>query len=273
MISNQAVIDGMTNDEYHAEKNWLGSTSLKTLALKTPAHYKWESENHVFKDEWNIGTAAHSLILENDTTNIVVLDFPNYLTKAAKEAKNAAIAENKQPLLAKEWGVVQAMRDAVMAHPVARQLFTGHVPERSFFWEQDGMRYKCRPDALHYDKIVDLKTTITADPSDFGKRAYDLGYFISAAHYQAGVKHHTGDELPFIFVNVEKMEPYLVSVIELDDDALDIGRMMIERGARIYEECMENNAWPGYPHKTTTGLPVWAYNQIEELETPEISFG
>lgn len=273
MTIKPGVIDGLPNAEYHGAKEWLGSTSLKTLALKTPAHYKHESTHQVFKDEWNIGTAAHALILEGDTSNIEVLDFPNYLTKAAKEAKAAAIADNKQPLLAKEWVEVQAMRDAVMAHPVARKLFTGHIPERSIFWEHEGMRYKCRPDALHYDLIVDLKTTVNASPDEFGKKAFDFGYFISAAHYQNGVEKLTGDKLPFVFVNVEKTAPYLVSVVELDEDAFEMGNQMIERGARIYKECAETGNWPGYPTRETTSLPPWAYTRVEELETPEIKIG
>lgn len=265
------IIDGLPNADYHGAKDWLGSTSLKTLAMKTPAHYKHESEHQVFKDEWNIGTAAHSLILENDTTNIVVLEHQNYLTKAAKEAKAAVIADNKQPLLAKEWEQVQAMRDSVMNHPVAGKLFTGHVPERSIFWEQDGMKYKVRPDALHDDLIVDLKTTVNASPDEFGRKAFDFGYFVSAALYQEGVRQVTGKKLPFVFVNVEKTAPYLVSVTELDEDALDFGHMMIERATRIYKECTETGVWPGYPNRTMTRLPDWAYWQLEELDDQEIT--
>lgn len=267
------IYDGMPNDEYHGLRDWLGSTSLKTLAMKTPAHYQHSINNRIVTNEFTIGTAAHSLILENDTTNIVVLDFPNYLTKAAKEAKAAVIADNKQPLLAKEWEQVQAMRDSAMNHPVAGQLFSGHVPERSIFWEQDGMRYKVRPDALHPDLIVDLKTTVNASPDEFGRKAYDFGYFVSAALYQEGVRQVTGKQLPFVFVNVEKTAPYLVSVTELDEDALDFGHMMIERGSRIYKECTESGVWPGYPTRTTTSLPIWAYSALEDLELPELTFG
>ena len=267
------IIDGLPNAEYHGAKDWLGSTSLKTLALKTPAHYKYESENQVFKDEFNIGTAAHSLILENDTTNIVVLEHQNYLTKAAKEAKAAAIADNKQPLLAKEWEQVQAMRDSVMNHAAAGPLFKGHVPERSFFWEQDGMKFKVRPDALREDLIVDLKTTVNADTNEFGKTAFNYGYFISAALYQQGVERVTGKKLPFVFVNVEKTAPYLVSVTELDEDALDFGHMMLERATRIYKECTKTGFWPGYPNRTITRLPDWAYWQLEELDDEPITFG
>lgn len=265
------IIDGLPSVEYHGAKEWLGSTSLKTLALKTPAHYKHESEHQVFKDEFNIGTAAHSLILENDTTDIVVLEHQNYLTKAAKEAKAVAIAENKQPLLAKEWEQVQAMRDSVMDHAVAGPLFKGHVPERSFFWEQDGMKFKVRPDALREDLIVDLKTTVNADTNEFGKTAFNYGYFISAALYQQGVERVTGKKLPFVFVNAEKTAPYLVSVTELDEDALEFGHMMIERATRIYKECTKTGVWPGYPNRTMTRLPDWAYWQLEELDDQEIT--
>lgn len=274
MTIEPGIIDGLPNAEYHGAKEWLGSTSLKTLAFKTPAHYKHESTHQVFKDEFNIGTAAHSLILEGDTTNIVVLDFPNYLTKASKEAKAAAIADNKQPLLVKEWAQVQGMRDSVMAHAVAGPLFTGHVAERSFFWEEDGMRFKCRPDALHDGLIVDLKTTVDANPSDFGKTAFNYGYFMSAAHYQNGIQAvNGGDKLPFVFVNVEKTAPYLVSVTELDEDAIDFGNQMIERATRIYKECTESGNWPGYPTKTMSRLPDWAYWQLEELDDEPITFG
>ena len=79
--------------------------------------------------------------------------------------------------------------------------------------------------------------------------------------------------MPFIFVNVEKNAPYLVSVVELDSDAFEMGHQMIERGVRIHKECMESGRWPGYLTQAIASLPPWAYSRIEELETPEIKFG
>lgn len=260
------IIDGLSNSEYHGARDWLGSTSLKTLALKTPAHYKHESEHHVFKDAWNIGTAAHSLILEGDTSNIEVLKFENYLTKAAKEAKAVAIAENKQPLLPHEWDQVLGMRDAVMAQPKASKLLTGHIAEQSLFWEEGGLKFKARPDAQNLGLIGDLKTTVNADPKEFERTAYKFGYFISAAHYQDGFQALTGDRPPFVFVNVEKTAPYLVSIVEFDDESLDWGSRMLVRAKRIYEDCTESGKWPGYAQYTKVGLPRWAEYELEELE-------
>lgn len=263
-IDEPGVFGGISNRDYHSHPA-LGSTSLKTLATKTPAHYQWQRTHPKHSDAFTIGTAAHSLILEDDTTSIVHVDADNWLTKAAKEAKSAALADGKQPLLTKEWLQVVGMRDAVMAHPVARELFTGHKAEESVFWSEDGLELKCRPDAWKPGQLVDLKTTVNADPREFGKTAYNFGYHQSAAHYQDGVHAVTGELLPFTFVLVEKTAPYLVSVVTLDPEALASGRELNDRAKRIYRECTANNHWPGYPETEPIALPMWANYAMDDI--------
>ena len=264
MTFTPGIYPGIKNADYHADSA-LGSTSLKTLALKTPAHYQHDKAHPKSSDAFTLGTAAHSLILEGDTSGIVIVDADNWLTKAAKEAKADALADGKQPLLTKEMAQVFAMQDAVMTHPAAGPLFTGHEAELSVFWEEDGLMLKCRPDAWKSGVIVDLKTTVDANPNEFGKTAFNFGYFMSGAHYIDGVKAATGEDVKFRFVNVEKTAPYLVSVTELDDVALDYGRQMIERAKRIYRECIESGNWPGYPATEPLGLPTYAEYQMDDL--------
>ncbi|MDQ5861103.1 MAG: PD-(D/E)XK nuclease-like domain-containing protein [Actinomycetota bacterium] len=258
------IYDGISNRDYHAS-DALGSTSLKTLATRTPAHYQHEKNNPVHKDAYTLGTAAHSLILEGDTSGLVIVEADNWLTKDAKVAKAAALAEGKQPLLKKEVLQVFAMQDAVMAHSLARELLTDHKAEQSIFWEEDGLTLKCRPDAWKSGALVDLKTARDANPNEFGKTAHEYGYHQSAAHYIDGVKAATGEELPFHFVLVEKTAPYLVSVVELDIEAINIGRQLNDRAKRIYRECVEYDTWPGYPTADLISLPMWAIYQTEEL--------
>jgi hypothetical protein len=263
-ITEPGIYGGIPNADYHADPA-LGSTSLKTLATKTPAHYQWDKAHPKFSDAFTLGTAAHSLILEGSTADIVVVQADNWLTKDAKVAKAEALAAGKQPLLTKEMAQVTAMRDAVMAHPVARELFTGHQAEQSVFWEEDGLALKCRPDAWKPGILIDLKTTRSADPNEFGKTAHEFGYHQSAAHYIDGVKAATGEELPFHFVLVEKTEPYLVSVVELDVEAINIGRQLNDRAKRIYRECQASGNWPGYPTAELISLPMWAVYKAEEI--------
>lgn len=258
------IYGGISNADYHRDEA-LGSTSLKTLATKTPAHYQYDKANPKFSDAFTLGTAAHSLILEADTSGIVVVKADNWLTKDAKAAKAEALAEGKQPLLTKEMAQVISMYDAVMAHPLARHAFTRHKAEQSVFWEEDGLLLKCRPDAWKPSTLIDLKTTRDANPNEFGKTAHEYGYHQSAAHYIDGVKAATGEELPFHFVLVEKTAPYLVSVVELDVEAINLGRMLNDRAKRIYRECTESGNWPGYQSGELIHLPMWAIYQAEEL--------
>lgn len=258
------IIDGMSNKDYHAHPA-LGSTSLKTLATRTPAHWKHERENPVHKDVFDLGTAIHSIVLEQDESNIVEVDADSWRTKAAQAAKEEARAEGKVPLLTKDLELARAIGKSVMSHSLASSMLTGHIAERSVFWEEDGLELKCRPDALNHGLIADLKSIVTADPNTFGKTAADLGYFMSAAHYQDGMEQATGERMPFLFILAEKSAPYPPAVVELDEEALEYGRRMNTRAKRIYRRCLDRDEWPGYPETGRISLPGWAINRMDDL--------
>jgi len=127
-------------------------------------------------------------------------------------------------------------------------------------------RLKARPDAWKPGLVADLKTTADADPNEFGKAAFNFGYFMSAPHYIDLIKAATGEDVKFVFVNVEKTPPYLVSVTELTDADMDRGRYQLDRAKRIYRECLAADRWPGYPPFTTASLPRWAQYDLDEME-------
>lgn len=264
MTFTPGIYSGVSNRAYHADPA-LGSTSLKTLATRTPAHYQHEKANPKTSDAFDLGTVVHSIILEGDDSVMRVCPFPAWTTKAAKDARDEARADGKIPLLTKDWLQVLNMRDAVMAHPLARAAFTGHKAEESVFWEEGDLMLKCRPDAWKPGLLVDLKTTVNADPREFGKTAYNFGYHQSAAHYQDGVEALTGERLPFLFVLVEKTAPYLVSVVELDPEALAAGHAMNSRAKAIYRTCTQTGVWYGYESEDPIELPHWGLKEIEEL--------
>jgi hypothetical protein len=264
------IYSGIKNADYHRDPA-LGSTSLKTLATRTPAHYQHDKAHPKFSDAFTLGTAAHSLILEGDSSSIVVVDADNWLTKDAKAAKAAFLLAGLQPLLKKEMAQVQAMRDAVMSHPLARAAIEGGTPEQSVFWEHEtGVTLKCRPDMLHRggklgNLIVDLKTVQSADGQDFAKSAANFGYHIQQAHYQAGLKAATGEDFDFIFVLIEKQAPYLPAVVQLDAEDVARGAELAERSIRVFNECTKAGRWPGYASDKPIELPRWARYREEDL--------
>lgn len=258
------IYPDLTNAEYHKDAA-LGSTGIKTLALSTPAHFRWQQDHREHKEAYDVGTALHELVLEGEFKTVVELEYDSYRTKAAQADRDDAYEKGLVPMLAKDLTDIYAMRDSVMANPLARKAFTGHIPEQSFFWDENGQMFKVRPDALRPGLITDLKTCQSADPAKFARTAYDLGYFISAAMYVDGVKELTGEDHAFAFVNVEKAGQFLTSVVELDAEAMAYGRSMIERAKRIHAECLESGRWPGYAPFTTVSLPKYATYELEEL--------
>jgi len=263
------IYSGVSSADYHRDEA-LGSTSLKTLATRTPAHYQYEKAHPKSSAAFDLGTAAHSLILEQDEAGVVVIDVEAKRGKAWTEPADAAEADGKIALTSKEWSQVRAMRDSVVGHPLAKAALTGGAAEESVFWSHEsGTALKCRPDMLHRggklgNLIVDLKTVQSADQADFAKSAANFGYHIQQAHYQAGLKAVTGEDFDFIFVLIEKTGAYLPAVVQLDAEDVARGAEMAERSIRIFNNCTKTGRWPGYESTTPIELPRWARCREED---------
>jgi hypothetical protein len=64
----------------------------------------------------------------------------------------------------------------------------------------------------------------------------------------------------FVFVCVEKEEPYRVEVYTLDDNFMFYGAGEYHRLLRLEKECRENQVWPNFKNDgiKTLFLPKWA---------------
>ena len=84
------------------------------------------------------------------------------------------------------------------------------------------------------------------------------------AHYQDLMEAETGTLPRFLFVLVEKTDPYLVSVPELDDLFYDLGRQKNEQAAAKWKHANETGHWPGYQGINRVLAPMWALDELEE---------
>ena len=179
------------------------------------------------------------------------------------------------PLLAHDYETVQAMAAALRSDPAWSGLFqggTGH-PEQTLIWMDAETGVWCRarldwlPERHAARRMVlrDYKTTKNANPKALPKAVADYGYHQQAAFYIDGVRAVGLDQNPaFVFVFQEKEPPYLVTVAELDDDALRAGRLENRRALEIYRDCSEAGVWPGYSRDVELiSLPPWKLRAIE----------
>lgn len=249
--------DDIPEAEYHADRDSLSVTGAKVL-IKSPAKFRWQQNNPVHKDAFDFGHAAHAKVL-GVGAEIVAIDVDSKRGKAWTEPAEAARADGRIPLLRKEADAVDAMSEAVLAGK-ARPLFEGEgANEQTIRWDEEDVQCRARLDRLTPHGIVDLKTTIDASPSGFGRSAANYRYDLQHATYVRGIEATTNERLPFIFVAVEKTEPYPVALYVLPPDAIDRGDRSRIDALDIYRRCRDTNQWPDYPTDITElTWPRWA---------------
>jgi predicted metal-dependent phosphoesterase TrpH len=93
-----------------------------------------------------------------------------------------------------------------------------------------------------------------------------MGYHISAAMYQEGLREVTGEIHPFLFIAVEKVPPFLCAVYKVDDAAAQLGLDLFHHYARRLANCLHAGKWPGLDDNLDLPLPTWAYNNTELYE-------
>lgn len=280
-VEAPVIVDGLSADDYHADTTSISSTGLRALLNPgCPAQFKYDRDNpSAPKREFDIGHAAHKLVL-GEGEEIVVTEYDDWRTKAARGERDEIRAAGAVPLLFHEGEQVQAMADAIQKHPQAGPLFMAGngIPERSIYWThpETGVRVRVRPDWLmvrpDVTLVVDLKTAADASPDGFSKSIESYSYHQQGALYLDGVEAAglAPEGARFLFVVQSKKAPYLVTVRELKDQDQDIGRGRNEAALRIYRDCVANDEWPDWTGPVDQipqiGMPSWAtIRQAEEF--------
>ena len=260
---------GVSETRYHADTTSLSSTGARKV-LACPARFKWERDNPPPpRAAFDMGHVAHTLIL-GEGSQIAVIEAPDWRSKAAQAERDEVRAAGAVPILAADYDAAMRMRDGVMGHLLAAQLFAEGRPELSGWWndEQTGVTLRFRPDWLTEvdgrTVCVDLKTTVSADPDEFIRSIVKFGYHFQASWYVDGLIAHGYDDPRFVIVAVEKSAPHLVSVIELDDTAIAQGRRLNREAIDLYHDCTTTDTWPAYGDEChLLSLPEWALPDLE----------
>lgn len=260
----------LTSAEYFAHPA-VGSSSLKKV-LRSPAHYLYEKENpQEPTPAMNFGTACHTAHLEPNTFQERVAVMPKFEGTGMRAKQEQWRLENhgKTIIKAEELADIYGMLKSVSKHQTARGLLTGGASEESYFSvdPDTGLAIKARPDFLRNgNTIVDLKTTINAEPETFVKSIANFQYHLSAALYLDVVSAVMGQTFTdFVIIAVEKDAPYGVSVHLLDEAAIEEGRKLYKKALKTLAECQKTNTYPAYPDKILSAtLPNWAYTSEHE---------
>jgi PDDEXK-like domain of unknown function (DUF3799) len=279
-------IHSLSAEQYHADPCPTASLSSSVAGIlldQSPSH-AWLSHprlnpNYVREpadSRFDLGSAAHLMLLERREDKIARVAAADWRTKAAKEARAAAQANGQYAILDRHYFAVVEMVAAARAFVNTTELagiFETGEPERAVLWQERDMWYRCRPDLLSADRRVclDYKTTASAAPDAFAKQIGRMGYDLQSEFYTRGLFAVTEIEPTFVFLAQEITPPYACSLVALSNAYREVGRAKVTRAMKIWETCVRANDWPSYTNQICYAEPTpWQLTDIETEPTEEI---
>lgn len=271
----------MTEQEYNA-LDGVRRSELWRLNPRnggTPEKLKWAMENPEEPTPAMLfGAAAHKLFLEPDTfrNEYAISPVADKRTKEGKLIHQAFLAtvEDKTVISAEDFSKATDMVRVLNQTPFVKALLDDAAREATYTWtdEMTGEACKIRCDAIKLMRdgtplIIDYKTTADASTDGFTRKALSLGYDLQAGMYADGVEQNYGGKARFVFIAQEKVEPYAVNILEVDDEFMQRGRDLFRELIGIYHECKTTDNWWGYLGKENIigklNLPQWAAKSDE----------
>ncbi len=257
-----------TNEEYHASEG-VPKSGHWTIYTKTPFHYKYGVRKT--SAAFDLGSAAHCAILEPEQYEARYERGPDDRRgNKWKEAQDFAAYQGKELLTAGDYEQALVIRDTAMTCEALQIMLEGdRVVETSAYHvdEETGVTVRCRPDLYNRSNklILDIKTAASASLLGFQKSVGDFGYHMQDALYSdVWAKAGGGEVEGFFFVVIEKSEPPMVSVMELDAEAVREGHAVYRAALRRYAECEKAGVWPGYPADVQkVSLRKWDYRETD----------
>lgn len=262
----------------------LNSSTAKILATQSEAH-AWQfhprfgGTRRAPTEEMEDGSILDQLLV-GGTSNMVVLDYPNYKTKAAQAAKADARANGLIPVLQRELEHIEE-RDG---HIRARLELAGvdlskgrnQVPVYWVEYADDWTPVQCRGllDQLDGLLIRDLKKTQSLADRDIARTIERYGYDIQAAAYISGVERVMPDAIgrvDFEWAFVEPNAPFCARKVKQAGSMLELGRARWRYAINKWARCINSGVWPGYEEQEALRVEAspWALEQFAHIQEGE----
>lgn len=266
------VVHGLPASVYHGI-DAMSYSRLRILDKATPAHLTYQMANPVDSDDFVIGRALHSYVLErsNFTHEFAVAPKVDRRTTAGKAAHEAFVASSagKTAITSEQFAMVEAMSARVMEHSDA-YAFAHTIPgkpEVSLFAMINGIKTKSRFDRLvnvdGEDVIVDLKTTRDlASREEFENSIWRYGYGTQCNLYLQMARAVGLNPRHFVFIVIEKKPPHAVAVYRMSDEVIEMFDPRVLELTNKYRT-YQNNPDMGYVGINDIGVPSWALRRLE----------
>lgn len=278
--------------QYHSDpapQPSLSSSIAKLLLSASPrkawfAHPRLNPNYRESADsKYDLGTAAHAVLFENDASKIIVIDPEQYpsktggvpagwTNKAIRAARDNAYGSGKTPLLKSDYGDVRAMVDAAQEFIKQSAIATfwnyeDAQSEMTAIWQEGGIWLRSRLDRLSIAKrfIGDYKSTTDASPEAFSRQIIRMGYHIQDAFYRRAAKALGVSSPRFVFLAQSCEEPYECTLHDCHPALQEIADAEVNRAVNIWRTCITENRWPSYSGEVHSAMPTAYMMQDHEI--------
>jgi hypothetical protein len=271
-LKMDATIQQMPFDEYLALPgvNW---SSLKHMR-ESPLHYRHELTSQTpVTAAMNIGTAAHTMILEPDRAALDLVVWEGGRRYGKKWDAFCEANTGKTIVNESEYSQLIGMRDSVRGNEHCMDLLKAGTPENVVTWNDPYYDIPCKARIDWWDgalRLVDLKTTQTTNLRQFASKAARLGYHNQLAYYRSGLalalsqimgKQIDETEIDVSIIAVEQSAPYDCVLLSVTDDQLYPGLEENIELLALLADCEESGNWRGrYQAPQLLELPAWVYD-------------
>lgn len=258
------------------------SSSVASILLRESPLKAWYSHprlNPAYRDQhddkFDLGTVAHSVLLENDESKLVIVEADDWRTKDSKAAREAARAAGKVALLAKHAASVREMVKAArtfLAESEVAQDWQDAESEVTGLAKDEGVILRVRLDRITLDRkvIFDYKTTGDVSPDGFGRQLVRMGYNWQEAFYRHVVGLLTGQEdTKFVFLAQSVEPPYECTLHACDPALQEISEFDIGAAISLWRECLTKNQWPSYEKRVHWAMPTTYQMTMHEQRLQE----
>ncbi len=268
------IYEGLSFEDYKAIDAFNQSGCLELF--KCPAKY-WDNRNkQKTTKSMDFGSLVHISLLEPHLLEEKVKVMPDLtqgiLTKKGKLSLTPKNSDEYRARVAKfhadnpnllivgneELQKLIKARDNLSDYPEIQWFFKEKGKEElTLVWEcpDTGIMCKARIDKALFNAnkkayyLIDIKTAYDADPSTFSYEIGKFGYHVQSGHYLDGAEilKLAAPDCEFVHVVLENQGLHLPAAYQLDDDDIELGRLLVKRAKQIYARCKEKNNFPAYP--------------------------
>jgi hypothetical protein len=266
----------------------LSQSIAHTLVSRSPLH-AWTQHPKLGgigkkpSKEMDTGSVVHALLLGKGKRFVVIRapegedEYQDFKKKAAREARDAARAAGKIPLLQKHLEDAHAIAAGIRPKLEEFGIKLDGKSELTAIWEERderGNAVMCRGGLDHFvyesATIYDLKIVRSSHPRACQSHLVGFGGDIQAAAYTSAIETlhpELAGRVQFVFLFCEAEPPHCVTPVFRLGTMREFGHLRWTRAVNKWSECLRNDRWPQYVDEMIgVEAPQWALGAELDLQ-------